>query len=443
MRGFGWRTACLVALALSLGGAAACAADSVPSAPRVAGAHAGLWSWDLPDTPNGTVPKQSWSGPGAASAGEIFVGGMDHVANAALYRLPATDADASQPGSTLWYAGDAKAASLAVGNYRTGEPIEKFHTQPTAMNGKVYVANLNNSVLDASYLGIRGFHWYGYDKTTAKLGDLTVGQPGGVAIAHGGLVGMVADAAQNQLFGAVAPTGQIVRFNAATRATTVLGRPASYNRPYVYPGRTLWMSSRGRVYFTAGNPGTAPSAKGPYTAAIFNHVHYWDPKTKAFGQEQGWLLHDTRALDFGRCYAYAGLPRTCFLMDNVGHVYRYRETATNATWTYLGGIGQENDKTFGMTWVFQIRPDWPEQPKAYIISRRGFMFEFDLATGRATQLGNLWTLEPSLAGRELYGNTSWDNHGRFYFAAFPKLPTDPGRAKLVALDPAAYLPAIR
>ena len=80
MRGFGWRTACLVAVALSLGGAAACAADSVPSAPRVAGAHAGLWSWDLPDTPNGTVPKQSWSGPGAASAGEIFVGGMDHVA---------------------------------------------------------------------------------------------------------------------------------------------------------------------------------------------------------------------------------------------------------------------------------------------------------------------------------------------------------------------------
>ena len=74
MRGFGWRTACLVAVALSLGGAAACAADSVPSAPRVAGAHAGLWSWDLPDTPNGTVPKQSWSGPGAASAGEIFVG---------------------------------------------------------------------------------------------------------------------------------------------------------------------------------------------------------------------------------------------------------------------------------------------------------------------------------------------------------------------------------
>ena len=31
-----------------------------------------------------------------------------------------------------------------------------------------YVANLNNSVLDASYLSIRGFHWYGYDKTTVS-----------------------------------------------------------------------------------------------------------------------------------------------------------------------------------------------------------------------------------------------------------------------------------
>ena len=124
-------------------------------------------------------------------------------------------------------------------------------------------------------------------------------------------------------------------------------------------------------------------------------------------------------------------------------VYRYRETASNATWTLLGGIGQENDKTYGMTWVFQVRPDWPDRPKAYIISRRGFMFEFDLTTGRATQLGNLWQLEPGLAGQELYGNTSWDNNGRFYFSAFPKLPTDPGRAKLVALDPTVYLPAIR
>ena len=443
MRGLGWCAICAGAVALSLGAATELAADSGPSASRTAGAHAGLWTWSLPDTPNGTVPKQSWSGPGTASGGEIYVGGMDHVANSALYRLPAVGGNASQPGSTLWYAGDAKAASMAVGNYRTGEGIEKFHTQPTVMNGRIYVGNLNYSVLDAGYLQTRGFHWYAYDKASAKFLDLTAGRAGGVAIPHGGLTGMVADATKGELFGAVAPTGQIVRYNVGTRVSTILGRPASYNRPYVYPGRTLWMSSRGRVYFTAGNPSTAPSAKGPYTPAIFNHVHYWNPRTGTFGQERGWLLRDTRAIDFGRCYSYPNLPRTCFLMDNVGHVYRYRETASNATWTLLGGIGQENDKTYGMTWVFQVRPDWPDRPKAYIISRRGFMFEFDLTTGRATQLGNLWQLEPGLAGQELYGNTSWDNNGRFYFSAFPKLPTDPGRAKLVALDPTVYLPAIR
>lgn len=428
-------------LAASIAGAAVLAgahsAHAQSTAQREAGDHAGIWFWSMPDAPDGTVPKQSWSGPGPGPNGEIYVAGMDHVANSILYRLGTFGAGTSQPADTLWYAGDARAASAAAGNLETDEPIEKFHTQPTLLNSRVYVGNLNYSTLDDGYLDVRGFHWYAYDRPTKQFLDLTAGKPGGVAIPHGGLVGMVADAANNRLYGAVAPTGELVRYAIGTGVTTNLGRPPAIVRPYMYPGRAMWVSSRGRVYFTAGNPNTGPSAGGPYKPAVFNHVRYWDPKT-GFGEEKSWLLTDTRAIDFGQCFPKPA-PRTCYLMDNVGHIYRYRETATNANWVKLGGIGQVRDELYGMTWVFQVSPD---QRKAYVVSRRGAFVEFDLIARKATLRGNLWTLEPSLAGLDFYGNSTWDRFGRFYFSAFPKLPTDEGRARLVAISPALFLPAI-
>lgn len=119
--------------------------EAAPTAQRQAGRRAGLWHGTLPDTPGGTVAKQSWSGAGAGPNGEVYVGGMDHVANAALYRLGPAGGDAFKPGSTLAYVGDARAASAAARNLQPGEPIEKFHTQPTFLGGRVLVANMNYS----------------------------------------------------------------------------------------------------------------------------------------------------------------------------------------------------------------------------------------------------------------------------------------------------------
>ena len=79
------RTALIVAFAI------ACAdAGALPAEPgqRFAGATDGVWYWVLPETPGGTRPIQSWSGAGAGPAdGEIYVAGMDHATNSALYRL--------------------------------------------------------------------------------------------------------------------------------------------------------------------------------------------------------------------------------------------------------------------------------------------------------------------------------------------------------------------
>lgn len=431
-------TACTVGL-VCLAGVCSRAADTVapPAAVREPGIHDGIWSWALPDTPGGTVPKQSWSGAGTGRDGEIYIGGMDHVANSALYRLDPTDADLTRPGTTLTYVGDAAAASGAAGNLRAGEGIEKFHTQPHFHDGRVYVANMNYSNVDAGYTTTRGFHWYSYDRTTNVFRDLTANHPGGVAVPHGGLTGMTVDKPRHRLYGLVTPTGELVRYDIWRRTTTRLGSP-NYGRPHVYPGRALWVGSQGRVYFTAGNPWTDARSGGPYDASRFNHVHYWDPAT-GFGEERNWSLRDTRAIDFAQCFDVPA-PRTCYLMDNIGRVYRFSENPSLPPWTALGDVGQRDDALHGLTWVFQVRAD---QSKAYIVARRGAFFEFNLKSGRATLMGKLGTLEPWLAGLDYFGNTAWDWRGRFFFAAFPKIFTHSGRARLVAIDPNRFLRAIR
>jgi hypothetical protein len=106
-------------------------ASELPSAHRERGATDGVWFWTFPDTPNGLKPIQSWSGAGPAPRGEIYVAGMDHSTNAALYRLRQGDDPAAAPGPVLSYVGDARSASEAVGTWEAGEVAEKSHPRPT------------------------------------------------------------------------------------------------------------------------------------------------------------------------------------------------------------------------------------------------------------------------------------------------------------------------
>src|SRR5262249_44329328 len=107
----------------------------------------------LPDTPDGLKPTQSWDAVGSTPSGDIFVAGMDHVTNAALYRFrPATGG--------LEYVGDARAASESANNWLTDEAVQKFHTRPLWHHGCVYVSTLNWSILTSGYLGARSLKWY-------------------------------------------------------------------------------------------------------------------------------------------------------------------------------------------------------------------------------------------------------------------------------------------
>ena len=368
-----------------------------------AGALDGTRIWRLPDTPNGLHPTQSWHATGSTPDGDIYVGGMDHRTNAALYRIEART-------GTLRLAGDARSASEAAHNWLPGETAQKFHTRPLWHHGKVYVATMDRSDLDEGYLARRGFHWYAYDPAHDHFTDLSAAEPGGSAVPHGNLVTLASDPVRNVIYGAGVPTGAIYRYDVATGRTQDLGRPASYGQPYVYTGRVMWVDARGRLYFTASN-WDAPAAH--------DHVHFYDPQT-GFGEEPGWVLKDGMALETGQCFDGG---RHCVFGDDRGHVYRFDQDAH--TWTYLGQV--ETGKAAGWNgvefWLFAVAPD---RTRAYVATSTSprpsddtALYEFDFASGQTRRLCAMADLDPALAHSHVHtGYDAWDAAGRFYFASF-------------------------
>jgi hypothetical protein len=377
----------------------------------------GTWHWKLPDTLNGLHPTQSWHATGSTPDGDIYVAGMDHVSNSALYRLK------TQEG-TLELVGDARSASEAAKNWMLRETAQKFHTRPLWHRGKVYVATMDRSDLDDGYLSRRGFHWYAYDPAVMSFTDLSASEPGGSAVAHGNVVTLASDPVRNVIYGAGVPTGEIYRYDVARGRTENLGRPSSYKDPYVYTGRVMWVGSNGRLYFSAGRADWEP---------LQSNIHYYDPET-GFGEEANWLLPDGRALEVGQCLEAA---KQCVFSDDKGHVYRYDEA--QHTWSYLGQVttGQP-----GYVWLFAPTADGKAIYVATSTSPQPSsdtaLYEFDLANGETRRLCEISELDPSLAGMHVHtGYNAWDDHGRFYFTSFNGHPDwaviitriDPARLK--------------
>jgi hypothetical protein len=388
----------------------------------------GVWLWTLPDTPNGLRPSQSWHATASSPDGDIYVAGMDHVTNAALYRL-------KWRAGQLQFVGDARSASEAARNWMPGETAQKFHTRPLWHNGKIYVATMDRSDLDDQYLTRRGFHWYAYDPTLNKLTDLSASEPGGTAVDHGNVVTLASDPVRNVIYGAGVPTGEIYRYDVARGRTDILGRPSSYDQPYVYTGRVMWVDSRGRLYFTASN------AKSP---SVHGHVHYYDPET-GFGERKDWLLQDGQALEVGQCQAQG---KRCFFSDDRGHVYRFDDDGPS--WSYLGqietGRGQiEPGQPMTYIWLFDVTADASKVYAATSTSPQRSDFtslnEFDLTTGTTRRLCALSELDPALRDLHIHtGYDAWDPEGRFYFASFNGQPNQP--VVVTRVDPARLKAAL-
>src|SRR4029453_636129 len=122
----------------------------------------------------------------------------------------------------------------------------------------------------------------------------------------------------------------------------------------VYAGRAMWLDSKGKVYFTAGNQGASYGA--PYDPTIFNHVHFCDPATGRFGERTGWKLRTQHAIDAAQCFTG---PRVCYVADNLGTVWRFLDpdpATDKLEWRQVGSIGQSTTATYGANWVFHVNP---------------------------------------------------------------------------------------
>jgi hypothetical protein len=356
-------------------------------------------TWIVPDTPGGMRSNQNWHATGSTPLGDIYVAGMDHKTNSALFSLPAGD-------SYLTYVGDARAASEAADNWAPGETAEKFHTRPTWNDGRVYVATLDYSMIDDGYLDRRGFHWYSYHEYSGAFVDLSVAEPGGVAIDHGGLATISLDPQTGLLWGATIPGSRIVSFDPVSGITTDLGRPPAFGPGYNYTTRFLWVDSGGRVYFTGGNP--AWEQKEP--VEIFGHVHFYDPAT-GFGERPDWPLETPTAIETGQ---WTRDRQHCFVADDLGRFYRFDDAGP--AWSSIGAL--EHDGRW--VWVTHLSADGRSIYAVNSGAGEDALYEFDVETGATVRLASLAVLHPNLAGRTRHtGYDAWDRDGRFYFTSFP------------------------
>ena len=375
-------------------------AVSFASLAAAAGNVDGVKTWIVPDTPDGLHPNQNWHSVGVAPNGDVYVSGMDHATNSALYRI-------KRGSDTLEFIGDAKSASEAASNWRPGETAQKFHTHPAFLDGRVYVASLDYSAIDSGYLKRRGFHWYACNLDGDTLVDLSAGEPGGSALAHGGLATLAVDPVHGLLWGATIPDARMIRYDPRTNTTTDLGRPPRFGGGYCYTGRYIWPARDGKVYFTGGNP--AWGQKEP--PAIYAHVHYFDQTTGRFGERTDWKLAEARAIETGQW----NRERTrCYLVDDIGRIYRYDEDGP--AWTSLGELKHDGR----WVWVTQLSPD---ERSIYFVNSgapKDALYEFDIASGSTRRLAYLEDLSPELAGRTRHtGHDAWDAGGRFFFTSFP------------------------
>lgn len=382
--------------------------------------------WQLPNTPNGLKPTQSWHATGSSPEGDIYVAGMDHLTNSALYRLAPNQA-------TLRYVGDARSASEAANNWQLTETAQKFHTRPLWHKGKIYVATMDRSRLNEEHLSIRGFHWYVYDPIKERFIDLSALEPEGIAGQQASVVTITADPQLDVLYGFGVPRGEIYKYDVSLGQTENLGRSDVFDRRYLYSSRVMWVDSRSRLYFSAGNPDL-----GDYSPSTYAHIHYYDPAS-GFGQMKNWKLQEPRALELGQC-----LPelKQCFFTDDRGHVYRFDEKIPS--WSYLGKVQTVPAKI----WVFQVSADGQ---KAYVVTsslgpktrfnpnQPNLLYEFDLTTKTTRQLCSLAALDFKVAQFNRHtGYDAWDSNGRFYFSSFASKGNEQAWEKNVvvsAIDP--------
>lgn len=399
----GWFAGALLALG-------ACeAAAQPPSAAGAPGLVDGTTTWEVPATPNGLQPNNSWFSIASAADGNIYLGACDHISNSALYRITPEKDD------RLGFLGDAVTASEAADNVLPGETFEKFHVRPLWFRGRVYVATADYSNQDGLHVEKdRGFHWYSYNSKKEKFTDVSAGEPNGVGAEHISIFATVLDEERGVIYGIGSPTSNLYKFDTKTGVTTDLGRSPLLTRPYYNPGRYLWVDSRGRVYFTVGSAGVV----APGEIGAPKHVMSWDP-TEGWGAEPTWKVSEM--LRTGQCTADR---ERCYILDYKLNLYRFDDAARTLTKINSGVLDAAHySQRVKGTRVRSMNLSANEK-KIYFVNDSAdvmSLYEWDFAaTSTPLELARMPDLDGRFDARytAYTGHDSWDRQGRFYFTSF-------------------------
>jgi hypothetical protein len=319
-----------------------------------------------------------------------------------LYRL-------GNQSEYLTWVGDARTASEEVNNWEPGESAEKFHTRPTYLDGKMYVATLDYSNIDDGYSATRGFHWYAYDKSVDFFSDLSVFEDGGVGAENLQIVGIAADPSNSRVYGMSVGDPRLVSYDTNTQQTTVHGRPSAWTG-YFYSNRFMWVDSFGTVYISGGS--TRDQWNRGEDPDVFDSLWSYNPST-GFREESQMMLQEPNAMEVGQ---WDRARETLYVSDDQGFIYKF-EDATGS-FEYLGrpNFG-ENFKV----WIFQLSAD---EEKIYIGrsdngSNNNAIWEFNIVTGESYQIASVSQMDARASQEDfITGYDSWDATGSFYFSAF-------------------------
>lgn len=379
------------------------------------GALDGVESFQLFDTPNGLKPMQCWYSISSLPDGMIYLSGSDHSTNSALYKFDPVN-------KILTLCGDAKSAAEAANNLHSGETFEKFHCQPTWLNGKVYVASMDYSKFDDGYLNKYGFHWFVYDTETETFTDLSANETNGVAAEHCQVLNITADTVRNVIYAVGLPTAHLYRLDPVTGLTTDLGRPP-FDFPDDFPAISVfpWIGKDGKVYFSLDGG----------DEAIYDHIYYYDPET-GYGEMKDWKIYnntsqgleETKRIKMG---AWTANREECYVTNNYGDIHLFHNE-DNPSWEYIGSVEfgtPYNDGTF-YSRTMHLSKD--ESCLYFVNDVKGenfpgfFLIEFNLESKKSRRVVKLEELDPILeytADLKWHGGINvWDEEGYFYFVSF-------------------------
>jgi hypothetical protein len=367
--------------------------------------------------PQDAVLKQSWNALGMDADERIYVGFTslrpDGREDFLVFRYDPENSERRYLGSFI-------DASERANNLAPGEEIPKGHTRIVEINGRMYMASQGfhdfKGAIDTLPI-YRGAHLYAYDIASDHFEDVSRHHPGGVIVAHQGIVALSADRTRGLLVGLTHPHGDIVVLDArqGDSAAILPGIPWALGNPV---SREIVVTSAGRIYTYRGteepvsrnaahpiwmyNPSTGTLIQTPYTAT----GGFWNGQTST---------RDGRLI---------------YLSTVNGELYRLE--VDSGEFTHLGHFLPWQDQTAGarVNWLFGITLSRDER-RIYAIPQtnqnwESNLYAYDVMTGQVSVIG---ALSPAI----YTGSHMSDSRGNIYFARFGNGGQWEGQAGLLVI----------